>query len=110
LRNLLDNALVQPTTRRELILRAFATSDEVITEVQDFGPGIPAADKDKIFRRFFTRRPAGTPAGTGLGLSIVQSIARAHGGQVTVFSEPEKGATFRVTANRLTLPMKAAHP
>jgi two-component system sensor histidine kinase ChvG len=97
LRNLLDNALCQPPTRREIHIRAFRAAAEVVTEVSDCGPGIPAADRDKIFRRFFTRRPAGQPAGTGLGLSIVQSIAKAHGGQVTLASPPGEGATFRIT-------------
>lgn len=97
LRNLIDNALIQPSSRRELVVSAQRTANAVITRVKDFGPGISAANLDKIFRRFFTHRPPGTPPGTGLGLSIVQSIAQAHGGRVTVSSQPGEGATFEIT-------------
>jgi signal transduction histidine kinase len=97
LRNLLDNALIQPSARREVVVRVRRTREEIVTEVQDFGPGIPLEDQDKIFHRFFTRRPPGIPPGTGLGLSIVQSIAKAHGGQVGLASRPGEGTTFHVT-------------
>jgi two-component system sensor histidine kinase ChvG len=100
LRNLLDNALQQPSLRREVILRAHRRDREIVTEVVDFGPGVSPGNRDKIFRRFFTQRPEGTPAGTGLGLSIVQAIVKAHGGQVTLASDPgppATGATFVVT-------------
>lgn len=97
LRNLLDNALIQPPSRREIVLRSQRTPSAVVTEVQDFGPGIPLEDQERIFHRFFTRRPTGATPGTGLGLSIVSSIAKAHGGKVAVFSRPGEGATFRIT-------------
>lgn len=96
LRNLIDNALVQPTTRREVLVRAERTPDGVVTSVRDFGPGISPGNREKIFRRFFTLRPEGAPPGTGLGLSIVQTVAEAHGGRVEVESVPGEGATFRV--------------
>ena len=67
-----------------------------MTSVRDAGPGISAENQKKIFRRFFTQRPAGVPPGTGLGLSIVESVAVAHGGRVEVESQPGQGATFRV--------------
>lgn len=97
LRNLLDNALVQPMERREVIVRAERSASGVITSVRDHGPGISPGNRDKIFRRFFTHRPEGAPTGTGLGLSIVQTVAEAHGGHVEVDSAPGEGATFRVT-------------
>ena len=100
LRNLLDNALVQPMERREVVIRASRTDDGVLTTVRDFGPGVSPGNRDKIFRRFFTQRPDGAPPGTGLGLSIVQAVAAAHGGQVTV-GDPQDGdgpgALFAVT-------------
>jgi two-component system sensor histidine kinase ChvG len=98
LRNLIDNALVQPSQARRVIVRAARDGERVATTVRDFGPGVSPGNRDKIFRRFFTARPEGVPPGTGLGLAIVQAVAEAHGGAVTVDeSAPGEGATFRVT-------------
>ena len=96
LRNLLDNALLQPSESQELHIDARRSGQHLETRVRDFGPGISAGNRDKIFRRFFTQRPGGAEAGTGLGLSIVQAVARAHGGEVTLEETAGPGATFRV--------------
>jgi two-component system sensor histidine kinase ChvG len=96
LRNLIDNALVQPAAERRVALGARVEKDTLVTFVRDAGPGISPENQTKIFRRFFTQRPPGVPSGTGLGLSIVESVAHAHGGRVEVESRPGNGATFRV--------------
>ena len=96
LRNLADNALVQPAAETRLVFGLRSVGGELVTSVRDHGPGISRENQTRIFGRFFTQRPAGAPAGTGLGLSIVDSIARAHGGRVEVVSEPGQGAEFRV--------------
>jgi signal transduction histidine kinase len=96
LRNLIDNALVQPATDMRITLGARVGDGTLVTSVRDAGPGISAENQTKIFRRFFTQRPPGVPPGTGLGLSIVESVAQAHGGRVEVASQPGQGATFRV--------------
>jgi signal transduction histidine kinase len=70
--------------------------DAVRLWVADSGPGVPAADRARIFGRFARgSRPAGHD-GAGLGLAIVQSIAVAHGGRVLLESPPGAGATFVV--------------
>jgi len=61
-------------------------------EVEDDGPGIPAADRHRLFTPFFTTRQGGT----GLGLATVHAIVDAHGGVVAVESEPGRGARFVV--------------
>jgi len=71
--------------------------------VSDTGDGISRDNLSRIFDPFFTTKPAG--AGTGLGLSICLSIVQAHGGQISVESEPGKGSTFRVV-----LPAASAAP
>ena len=58
--------------------------------VEDEGPGVAAADLDRLFEPFFSRRKGGT----GLGLPIVQRVAEAHGGTVCVENRPEGGARF----------------
>jgi len=96
LRNLVDNALVQPAADRRIVLGARVEDGALVTFVRDAGPGISAENQKKIFHRFFTQRPPGVPPGTGLGLSIVESVAHAHGARVEVASQPGHGATFRV--------------
>ncbi len=68
------------------------------TQVEDSGPGIPAEELERIFRRFHqvdgsVRR---TQGGMGLGLSLVKDLAELHGGSVGVWSEPGRGSRFTV--------------
>jgi two-component system sensor histidine kinase ChvG len=96
LRNLVDNALVQPAAERRIVVAAAVEGGALVTAVRDRGPGISPENQARMFRRFFTQRPPGAPPGTGLGLSIVDSIARAHGARVEVRSQPGQGAELRV--------------
>jgi signal transduction histidine kinase len=62
--------------------------------VEDNGPGISQENLSRIFDPFFTTKPVGK--GTGLGLSLCYGIIREHGGTITAFSTPGKGATFTI--------------
>jgi signal transduction histidine kinase len=81
------------------------TRDEqgaVVIEVQDDGPGIPAAHLSRIFEPFFTTR--GGAQGIGLGLTLVWSIVRRAGGTLEVTSEPGLGSTFRIRLPAIAAP------
>jgi signal transduction histidine kinase len=58
--------------------------------------GILPEHLDRIFEPFFTTRPPGDHRGIGIGLAISHSIVEAHGGTLTVESEPGRGSTFRI--------------
>ncbi|NVJ09412.1 PAS domain S-box protein [Myxococcus sp. AM001] len=68
--------------------------------VQDSGPGIPAADRDRVFERFTQGDNAQRRGGLGLGLHIVRQIIEAHGGRVHVEQAPGGGAAFVVELPR----------
>jgi signal transduction histidine kinase len=69
-----------------------------VVRVRDTGRGIPEAEQSKIFNKFFRGSTVLTDAipGVGLGLAITKTIIDAHGGSITVTSEPGQGATFEV--------------
>jgi two-component system OmpR family sensor kinase len=66
--------------------------------VHDRGPGLSPEEQERVFERFYRADPSRTreAGGTGLGLSIVAALVAAHGGRVTVASEPGAGTTFAV--------------
>jgi signal transduction histidine kinase len=63
-----------------------------VISVEDSGPGVPPALRDKLFEPFFTTREEGA----GLGLPIVRQIAQAHGGRVLAGDRPGGGARFEI--------------
>lgn len=84
--------------RVSLRLTAPANGTGPVIEVEDTGIGIPEADQEMLFSRFFRAtqaREAAVP-GSGLGLSIAKSIAELHGGRISASSAPGSGSTFRV--------------
>ncbi len=66
----------------------------ILMEIADTGTGIPLEIQERIFDPFFTTKEVGQ--GTGLGLSTTLAIVRSHGGFINAYSEPGKGATFKV--------------
>lgn len=99
--NLLSNARTHTPAGTAVTVTASVapTRDRVEIAVADAGPGIAAADQRRLFERFWRADRARTRSrgGTGLGLAIVQSLVEAHGGSISVASEPGKGSTFTVT-------------
>jgi len=72
----------------------------VLISVTDSGPGIPQADRERIWERLYRGDRSRSERGLGLGLSLVRAIVHAHGGTATVESEPGKGACFSVRLPR----------
>lgn len=90
LQNLLDNALKYSSGDTPVALRVRSADGMVLIRVRDRGPGIPPADRERVFQRF-GRSATGREAGsTGLGLFITRGIARGHGGDV-VLEDPADG-------------------
>jgi len=99
--NLLSNARPHTLAGTPVVVTASVApaQDRVEIEVADAGPGIAAADHQRLFERFWRADRARTRSrgGTGLGLAIVQSLVEAHGGSISLASEPGKGSMFTVT-------------
>ena len=96
--NLLDNAVKYSNGDRWIGVELAHAGDEVTIAVSDHGIGIPKDELERIFERFH-RVSTGLVhdvKGSGLGLPLVKHIAEAHGGSVTVDSEPGKGSTFTI--------------
>jgi two-component system phosphate regulon sensor histidine kinase PhoR len=98
LQNLLDNAVQYTPAGGQITLCAAALGDRVVISVRDTGIGIPKADQERIFERFYRVDPARSRevGGTGLGLSIAKHLVEAHGGRIEVESEVGRGSTFSV--------------
>ncbi len=104
--NLLDNAVKYTLAGGRVGIACSLDNDEVRVAISDSGIGIPEAEHEKVFRRFYRvegSRSRGT-GGAGLGLSIARWIASAHGGRIEVQSTVGVGSTFTVV---LPLPVEA---
>jgi len=95
--NLLANARAHTPVGTAIHVATYSTKDGSYVTVADKGPGLSAEDQMHIFERFYrvdTSRQRSSNDGSGLGLSIVDEVMKAHGGTVSVASEPGNGATF----------------
>jgi signal transduction histidine kinase len=90
--NLVINACEAQPEGGEVLVRSRREGRSVVIEVSDRGPGVPEADRRRIFDPFFS-----TKHSTGLGLSVCHSIARQHEGEIAVLPGSGGGAVFRLT-------------
>jgi two-component system OmpR family sensor kinase len=98
--NLMGNAMTHTPEGTPITVRVGSEQARAFIEVADKGPGLTPEQAGRVFERFYRADPSRTRpsgGGAGLGLAIVDSLVRAHGGTVSVQSEPGAGAAFRVT-------------
>lgn len=102
-RNVGENAARHASQRVDITLAE--RGSQVVLTVDDDGPGIPAAERERVLRRFVRLDEARSrdEGGSGLGLSIVDEVVRAHGGSVSIEQSPIGGARIQIT-----LPVQAA--
>ena len=93
--NLIVNAIRYSPEGGTVRLTFVRTNGAASVTVTDEGPGVAAADQQRIFERF--ERAESKEAGTGLGLAISRRLARSMGGDVTLDSAPGQGARFTLT-------------
>lgn len=99
--NVLINSFQAVSPGGRIGLRSSLDGTQVLVEVDDDGPGIPAADLERVFEFYYTTKEEGT----GLGLSIAQRIVHQHGGAIEVTSEEGRGTRVKVR-----LPLAAGVP
>ena len=95
--NLIDNAVKYTPAGGQITVETRREGDRAVLKVRDTGPGIPAAELPRIWDRLFRGDTSRAERGLGLGLSLVKAIVEAHGGTVSVASEPGHGSTFTVS-------------
>ena len=98
--NLLDNALKYTPAGGAVTLAVRADAGAAVLTVTDSGPGIPAGERDAVFRRLYRRDVSRSQRGLGLGLSLVKAIVEAHHGTVDIADAPGGGARFTVRLPR----------
>lgn len=96
--NLLHNAVKFSPGGGEVLVRVERAGVDARVAIQDHGVGIPRADRERVFERFYKvdRARSRVAGGTGLGLAIARHVVAAHGGRISLESEVGKGSTFTV--------------
>jgi two-component system OmpR family sensor kinase len=98
--NLVDNAVRYAPSGSAVRVALDHEAGRYSISVSDHGPGIPAAEQERIFERFYrvdTARTHARDGGAGLGLSLAKWIAQVHGGDVTLAASSRMGSTFVIT-------------
>ncbi len=95
--NLLENAAKYSESGTSIVVSAETVNGSVSISVADQGIGIDAFEQGLIFERFYRSRNSTSGAsGTGMGLAISRSVVHAHGGEITVTSQPARGSVFTI--------------
>jgi two-component system OmpR family sensor kinase len=105
LSNLIDNAVRHTPPGGTVDVSVRCGDREVFVEVIDTGPGIPTAERARVFDRFFRR---GDSSGSGVGLAIVKSAVERHGGTITL-DDGDKGKGLRATVSLPLVPPRQTH-
>jgi NtrC-family two-component system sensor histidine kinase KinB len=95
--NLLENAIKYTPSDGKIEIGGGLEGEWVRIWVQDNGPGIPPADRERIFEKFTRLKTDGGPSGLGVGLAFCRLAVQGHGGKIWVDSEPGKGSRFTFT-------------
>jgi len=94
--NLVDNALKYTPEGGVVTVGAAAEPGAVTVTVTDNGPGVPAPERDMVWRRLYRGDASRSQRGWGLGLTLVRAVAEAHGGSASVADAPGGGARFQM--------------
>jgi signal transduction histidine kinase len=92
--NLVSNAIKYGVDGSEVLVRVTSQDQEVTFEVRNDGPGIPPAELEHIFERFYRPARSESIPGWGLGLSFVRRICQQHSGRIQVSSNENSGTSF----------------
>ncbi|TPJ62793.1 HAMP domain-containing sensor histidine kinase [Mesorhizobium sp. B2-7-1] len=104
LANLVENALRHCPPGTAIELSVTRGGSHVLVHVRDNGPGIPAEEREKVFRRLYRLDASRTTPGSGLGLSLVKAVADLHGAAITLEDRnPGLGVTISLPAVRTTV-------
>jgi two-component system sensor histidine kinase KdpD len=103
--NLLENAAKYTSDGTPIDVTASQVDGDVVVEVSDRGPGVPEAERDRIFDKFHRGPSDRTKGGVGLGLTICRAIVTTHGGRIWVEDRPGGGASFK-----FSLPLEGEPP
>ena len=99
LANLFENVAKYTPAGSTITLSASREGPQIVIDVSDDGPGLPAGEVETLFRKFSRGDKESSTPGVGLGLAICRAIVQAHGGQINGFNRtvPEHGAVLQFT-------------